>query len=79
MLAMANAIEDSRLFVLVIFRDQDRNRLANDFLGRVAEQPFSAAIPAHDHAIEILADDRIVGIRDNGGKLLLDMLSAAMV
>ena len=35
-------------------RDQHGHRLADRLLGGVAEQPLGAAVPAGDHAVEIL-------------------------
>ena len=59
-LAAADARENARLLVCAVRRDQDRDRLADDLLGGVAEQPLGARIPGLDDPVEILADDGIV-------------------
>ena len=39
-LAPSNALEDFRLLILTLSRNEDRDRLADHFVGRIAEQPF---------------------------------------
>jgi hypothetical protein len=56
------------LFALPILGDDDADRTADRFLGRVAEQLLGTAVPRLDRAVEILAHDRIVGRRDDGGQ-----------
>ena len=65
----ADAGENSGFLVEPIRRDQDVDRLSNDLLSFVSEQALGAAIPAPDYAVEILADDGIVGGLHNGGEL----------
>jgi len=65
-LAAPDARQYSRLFVHAIPRDQDGHRLADGFLGRIAEHPLGAAIPGLDDAVEILADNGVVGRLDDG-------------
>jgi hypothetical protein len=57
-----------RLFLFsAIGWSQNRNRLADDFLSKVAKDTLGAAVPTRDDAIELLADDGIVaGIDDSG-------------
>ena len=56
------------LFALPIRRDDDADRTADRFVGRVAEQQLRAAVPRLNGAVEVLAHDRIVGRRDDGGQ-----------
>ena len=44
-------------FIVAVFRNNNRDRLANCFFGSVAEDALCAFIPAYDNAIEILAYD----------------------
>ena len=46
--AAADARENLRLFILSLAGNQDRDRLADRLLRRVAEQPFGALVPAGD-------------------------------
>ena len=69
-LAAPDLVENLRLFVQMIVRDQDRDRLADHFLGGVAEQALGADVPAHDDPVQVLADDRVVGRFDDGSELL---------
>ena len=41
-LSATDAIKDHGLFIRMVRRYQDQNRLADDFVGRVAEQTFRA-------------------------------------
>jgi hypothetical protein len=65
-LAALNARQYSRLLVDALRRDQDGHRLAGGFLGRIAEHALGAAIPGLDDAVEILADNGVVGRLDDG-------------
>ena len=46
--------------------NQDRHRFADDFLRRIAKNPLRPLVPAGDDAIEVFADDGVVGGFDNG-------------
>src|SRR5580700_3421734 len=59
--AAPDARENFRLLVVELLRNQDGDRLADDFFGRVAEQALGGFVPADDDAVEILADDRVAG------------------
>ena len=59
-LPTAHAFDDFWFFINAICRDQDRDRLADDLFGPIAEQPLGTAIPACDDAVEVLADNRVV-------------------
>jgi hypothetical protein len=71
--AQAIAAAYPRLFVHAIPRDQDGHRLADGFLGRIAEHPLGAAIPGLDDAVEILADNGVVGRLDDGREPLREI------
>ena len=47
-------------------RDEPGDGLSDHFLFSVAKESLSALVPAGDHTIEILADDGIVGGRNDG-------------
>src|SRR6185437_1737375 len=59
-LSATYSLYDRLLLFLKIWRSQNCNRLADDFVREVPENSFRAAIPTGDDAIRILADDRIV-------------------
>ena len=44
--------EKFTLFIVAVFRDNNRDRLANYFFGSVAEDSLCAFVPAYDNAIE---------------------------
>src|SRR3546814_16444121 len=54
--------------------NQDQDRLADDLVGRIAEEPLRTLIPARDDAVEVLAYDRVVGGLDDRGKPLFRYL-----
>src|SRR5690242_4259561 len=58
--AAPEAPQDARLLVMALLGFEDGNRLPDHLLGLVTEQPPRRLIPAEDHTVEILADDRIV-------------------
>src|SRR5947209_2870027 len=64
----ADALERSWFFVPMARWDQHRDGPANGFLWSVAEQALRAAIPALNDSVQILADDCVLGIFDNGGQ-----------
>src|SRR6202040_3068157 len=52
--------ENLTFFIVAVFRNNNRDRLANCFFGCVAEDALCAFIPAYDNAIEILAYDYVI-------------------
>ena len=52
--------ENLTFFIVAVFRNNNRDRLANCFLGCIAEDALCAFIPAYDNAIEILAYDYVI-------------------
>jgi hypothetical protein len=67
--ASPHSLEDSRFLIDTIRRNQDCYRLANGLFGRIAEQSFSAAIPACDGAFQVLSHYGIVGRLDDSGEM----------
>lgn len=59
-------LQDVRFLGVQLGWNNDRNRLTNSFLCRVAEDPSGAAIPAGDDSVEILGDDCVVCAFHNG-------------
>jgi len=55
-----DAREDHVFFALSIGRNDDADRLPDDFRGGVPEHAFGGAVPGRDDAVQILADDGIV-------------------
>src|SRR5690606_36529349 len=60
--------EDARLLRLAVRRQQDGDRPADHLVGAIAEQALGALVPTHDDAVEILADDGVVGGFNNLGE-----------
>ena len=75
-LTAPDAVEYAGLLVVALGRYEDGHGLANDLIGFVAEEPLRRAVPAGDDAIEILADDRVVGRLHYGGQPLHGVLGA---
>src|SRR4051794_39307918 len=75
-LAAADARQDRIFLGPAVRRYQYRDRLADDFFGRIAEQPLRALVPACDDAIEVLANDGVVTRLDDGGEALRKLLVA---
>ena len=66
--ALATFADGSRmsgLFLNTVRRNQHRDRLADRFPSRIAEQALGAPVPAGDDAVQILADDGVVRGIDN--------------
>jgi hypothetical protein len=78
-LARADAREDGRLLVDVVFGEEGGDGLADDLLGRVAEDALGPLVPTGDDAFERLADDGVVGRLDDGGEPRLRHLRVAEV
>ena len=77
-LTAPDALENFRLFGLQIGRNENGDRLANGLFRRIAEQTLRARIPADDDAVEVFADDRVVGRLDDTGELPPRLLAAAL-
>ena len=68
-LALANAIQHRVFFALPIGRDDHPDGAADRFLRGVAEHAFRGAVPGSDGAVQILADDRVVGGFDDADEV----------
>ena len=64
----ADARQDRVFFGLAIGRNDHANRLADRFARGVAEHPFGRPVPGRDDAVQILADDGVVGRFDDRGE-----------
>ena len=64
-LAAAELREDLVLLGVKLGRDEAQDRRADHLIGPVAEDPGRAGIPRGDPALEVLADDRVVGAFDD--------------
>src|SRR5215468_10095943 len=53
---------------LLLRRREDVHRLADDLLGRIAEDPLCALVTTYNDAIEGLAYDCVITKLDNGSK-----------
>src|SRR6266540_5356418 len=51
-----------------ILRDDDRDRLADDFLRGVTEHPLGGGVPGGNAPVQILADDGVVRGGHDGGQ-----------
>jgi hypothetical protein len=60
-LAATDPVENQILFLLVGLGNNEANRLPYRFRRGVAEHALGARIPRNDDAVQILADDGIVG------------------
>ena len=69
-LARADALDDGVFFALQIGWDQGLDRFADHLFGQIAENPLRALVPAGDDAVEVLADDGVVGGFDDRRKML---------
>ncbi len=59
-LASANSLQNDSFFTQTIGRNEQRNRLANDLLGLIAENSLGAEIPRLNDSVEIFCDDGVV-------------------
>ena len=68
-LAGPDAGEDHVLLGLAIGRNDHANRLADGFSRGVAEHALGGPIPGSDDAVQVLADDGVVGRFDDSGEV----------
>jgi len=54
------------------------DRLADDFVGGVAEGALRGRVPTEDDAVEIFADDGVVGSSNDGGQPRLQFVGCMM-
>src|SRR5260370_13554985 len=73
--AASDASNNERLFVLPVLWDQYSHRFPDNLLGLVSEEPLGRAVPADDSAVEVLADNCVVGRLNDGCEALRSNLS----
>ncbi|OLB63659.1 MAG: hypothetical protein AUI11_00500 [Acidobacteria bacterium 13_2_20CM_2_66_4] len=56
----SDAAQDLLFFREPLRRDDERDRAADDFAGRVAEHALGRGVPRLHDAVQVLADDRVV-------------------
>ena len=54
-------LKNLRNFIGTFRRDQDGNRAALDFLGRIAKNPLGTRVPAQNDAVQCHANDGVMG------------------
>ena len=64
-LPAADPLEDRRLLVMALDRDQHRHRPADRFLGGVTKKALCPAVPRTNDAVKRFTDDRVLGRFDN--------------
>jgi hypothetical protein len=67
-LPCADPAQDEIFFGQPLLWNDDGDRPADDLLRRVPEQSLGSLVPGLHDAVEVLADDRIVRILDDGGE-----------
>jgi hypothetical protein len=72
-LTAPNPLDDLRNFISTSRYSQRSHRLAYNLFGGVAENSFSSAVPGENDAVQVLADDGVVGGLHNSGKPLLKL------
>src|SRR5689334_12354264 len=72
-------LQDLRLFAFEMIGNDGGDRLADHFVGGIAEQALGAWIPADDASGEVLADDRVIGGFDDAGELPACLFAAALL
>jgi hypothetical protein len=65
-LAAPNTFENRWLLLKPVGRYEDRDRLADDLFGEVAENPLCTLVPACDDAIKVFAYDCVITGLDDG-------------
>ena len=67
-LTLADAAKDLRFLVMTLWWDDSEKGRANHLFGSIAKETLCPLVPASDDAVEILADNGVVGALDDGGK-----------
>ena len=70
--------EDLVGFVLEVLRHQHRDVLADRLLGAVAVEPFGGRVPGGDDAVEVFAQDRVLGPADDPGEVGVGALEISL-
>ena len=64
-LASLYPVEDLDHVVAMAWNREPQDRLSDHLVGRVSEYAFRGFVPACDDAFQVIADDRVVGGRDD--------------
>ena len=71
-----DALEDLALAIVQLRRHERVDRTAHDLVRRVAEDLLRPSVPGDDRSIELLADDPVHRVRDDGREPLAGFLCA---
>ena len=74
-----DAFQEPRFLALEMIWNNRGDRFTDHLFGGISEQALSAGIPADDHAVEILADDDVVGGYHDAGELPARLFATALV
>src|SRR5258706_275678 len=69
-LAPSKALDDRFLFFLLFWRDQNPDVFPDNLFGLVSKESLGCSVPAGDSAVEVLADNCVVGRLNDGCKAL---------
>src|SRR5271154_658446 len=64
-LASLYPVEDLDHVVAMAWNREPQDRLSDHLVGRILEYAFRGFVPACDDAVQVIADDRVVGGRDD--------------
>src|SRR5580704_14815951 len=76
--ALLQAGDNLGLFIETIRWDERRHRFADNLVSGVAEEPLRAFVPACDDAVQIFANDGVVGRIDDGSKKAANALGVVV-
>jgi hypothetical protein len=79
LLSPPDALENLQLLILPVRWNENRDRFADYFFRRISEYPLRALVPAGDNAVEVLADDGVVGGFDDRDEPMSGLLGAFAV
>src|SRR6516164_2265573 len=65
-LSAPNSLTNGAFFMLSVWGDQNRDRFADRFFGRITEHSHCALVPTGNDGVEGLADDSVITRLDNG-------------
>src|SRR5262245_19675274 len=72
-----DTIENRAVFIVAVWRNQNRDRLAKHFVSCIPEQPLCAVVPTCNIAIEVPADDCVITRLDDGAEPAKTLLAFA--
>ena len=65
-LSAPNSLKNHIFFMVLVWRNQKRDRLTDRFFGRIAKQSLCAFVPTCNDAVEVLAYDCVITGIDDG-------------